>query len=418
MIFGGLVVILILVTLAFLIIPVIKKPKTDQQINREQQNIEIAREKKAQLKEQFGQQQLTEAEYEAGLKDLENSLAIDLERQQALEDNRESGTWVVWLFALIVPAFSVYLYLQLGEYRVIENPALAQSRTPSQSQAQSPHTGGETPSMTELIDKLKVHLRENPDDARGWFMLGRTMMTLQKFPDAVTAFERSYDLNQNEPNVILALADSLAMTNNGDMSGQPEELVLKALQISPNEVTGLWLAGLAAEQAQRYRDAFDYWIRLLPLLDDDPGSAAEVKTLLVALKEKNPELPELDFSTAQAKTSTGLSVVVSLAPQFKEQVNPSDLVFIYAKASSGPPMPLAAKRLKVSDLPVQVSLSDDDAMMPQMKMSGFDQIVVGARVSKSGNPIAQAGDLFSESDVIEHKSFDGRVEINIEKIKQ
>ena len=110
--------------------------------------------------------------------------------------------------------------------------------------------------------------------------------------------------------------------------------------------------------------------------------------------------------------------MVRLAPQFKDQVKPSDLVFIYAKASSGPPMPLAAKRLRVADLPVQVSLSDDDAMMPQMRMSGFEQIIVGARVSKTGNPIAEAGDLFSESDVIEHKSFTGRVEINIESVKQ
>jgi cytochrome c-type biogenesis protein CcmH len=413
MIFGALVVLLIILTLAILIIPLLKKPSFDDALNREQQNIEIAQEKKIQLQEQLSQQQMTEQEYDAAISDLENSLAIDLERQQALDSNQEAGTWVAWLFAISVPVLSVYLYLQLGEYRVIENPALAQARSASQSQGA--HSDGKTPTMAELVEKLKDHLRGSPDDARGWFMLGRTMMTLQNYTEAVVAFERSYDLNDNEPNVILALADSLAMINDGKMTGQPEQLVLKALEISPEEQTGLWLAGLAAEQGGRNREAYDYWMKLLPLLNDDPASADEVKTLLAALKQKNPELPELNFATA--KQSQGLSVAVTLDQQFTNQVNPNDLVFIYAKASAGPPMPLAAKRLKVSDLPVQVVLSDNDAMMPQMKMSGFDQIIIGARISKSGNPIAQSGDLFDESNVIEHKTYDGLVEININQVK-
>ncbi|MDJ0881869.1 MAG: c-type cytochrome biogenesis protein CcmI, partial [Gammaproteobacteria bacterium] len=151
MIFGGLVVILILLALATLIIPVLKKPREDHRTNRTQQNIQIAKEKKNLLEEQLQQQQMTQEEYDAALKDLENSLAIDLERQQALADNRESGTWVVWLFALFVPVLSIYLYLQWGAYQVIENPTLAQART-STNQAQNPHQSGETPSMDELIE--------------------------------------------------------------------------------------------------------------------------------------------------------------------------------------------------------------------------------------------------------------------------
>lgn len=415
MIFGALVVVLIGLTLAFLIVPVLRKPGTQDAINREQQNIQIAKEKKAQLQEQLEQQQMTQEEYDSALVDLENSLAIDLERQQALQSNTEAGRWVVWFFVVSVPLISVYLYMQLGEYRVIENPLLAQAQ--SRSQTQQAHSGANAPSMDELVDKLKNHLRENPDDARGWFMMGRTMMTLDRFPEAVTAFKRSYELKSNDANVMLALADSLAMLQDGKMTGEPEQLVLKALEISPNEVTGLWLAGLAAEQGNRSREAFDYWMRLLPLLEDDPASAKEVKTLLVALKEKHPELPEISMVAAQAPAQ-GLMVTVSLDAKFANQVNADDLLFIYAKASSGPPMPLAARRLKVSDLPVQVSLSDDDAMMPQMKMSGFDQIIVGARISKTGNPISQAGDLFNESEVIEHKSFDGEVSIVIDQVKQ
>lgn len=424
MIFGALVVLLIALTLVFLIVPVLKKPTKSQpgSLDREQQNIRIAQEKKKVIEEQLAQQQMTQDEYDAAIVDLENSLAIDLERQQAIEDNVQSGKWVVWVFALFIPALSIFMYYKLGEYRVIENPQLAQART----QQENPHGSGSgpAPTMSELVDRLKEHLRSNPEDTRGWFMMGRTYMSLRQFNEAASAFRRSHELGgQQDPTVMLALADALAMTRDGNMQGEPEQLVLQALEISPNEVTGLWLAGLSAEQAGRHRQAYEHWMKLLPMLKDDPQSASEVETLLARLKEKEPDLPELDFaaaspSQAMAVTAQGLRVSINLDPALAAQAKPDDLLFIYAKASSGPPMPLAARRMKVSDLPVQISLSDSDAMMPQMSMSKFDQIIVGARVSKTGNPVGQPGDLFDESDVIQHKSFQGVVEINIDQVKQ
>ncbi len=410
MIFGALVIVLIILALAFLIIPVLKTPQSEDSVDREAQNINIAKEKKEILVEQLNQQQMTQDEYESALVDLENSLAIDLERQQALDANLQAGKWVVWFFAAFVPIISFYLYIQFGEYRVIENPALTQPT----AHAQTTQGSGKVPSMSELLEKLENHLRDSPEDSRGWYMLGRTYMSMRRYPEAVDAYQKSYDLNSQEPSIMLALADSLAMRDDGKMTGQPEKLVMEALKLSPNELTGLWLAGMAAEQGGRYREAHDYWTRLLPMLADDPQSAAEVKNLLAGLSEKQPDLPK------QVETpvvvSTGLRVAVTLDERLASLVNENDLLFIYAKAASGPPMPLAAKRLKVSDLPIDVELSDQDAMMPKMKLSGFEQVIVGARISKSGNPVAQSGDLFNESEVIDRKSHQGVVEIRINRV--
>lgn len=265
-------------------------------------------------------------------------------------------------------------------------------------------------------------------------MLGRSLMTLQQFPEAVTALQRSYDLNKSDPNVMLALADALAMSNDGVMTGEPEQLVLQALELSPNELTGLWLAGLAAEQGGRLRESFDYFVKLLPMLKSDPQSESELKIMLAELKARQPDLPDLpgDNSTAQSvptiasasvnssnNESTGpstITVSVTLDESLMSQVQPDNLVFIYAKAASGPPMPLAAKRLKVSDLPIQVTLSDSDAVMDQMKLSGFEQIKIGARVSKSGDPVAKPGDYFDETGAITRSSINGIVEINIYQV--
>lgn len=421
MIFGALIVILILVALLFVIIPVMKEPSHKDSLARDEQNIAIARDKKQILQQQLADEQMSQQEYDAAMADLATSLAIDLERQQSLQTNQDSGKWAVWIFAAFLPLMSVYLYWQLGEYQVIENPALAQARQAATTQAANQGMNTQAPSMDELIQKVKDHLRDNPEDARGWFMLGRTYQALNQYSEAVTALQRSYELSPREPAIMLALADSIAMTQNGRMAGESASLVKQALQLTPNDPTALWLSGLAAEQAGRNREAFDHWMKLLPLLREDPQSVAEVKTLLAELKNKDPSLPELDFASAKARpavtTDAGILVTVSLDEQFASQVSANDLVFVYAKAASGPPMPLAAKRLKVSDLPVQILLSDDDAMMPQMKLSGFDQVVLGARVSKSGNPVAQAGDLYFESSVLNHKGFDGVVDLIINKVK-
>ncbi len=430
MIFGALIVILIVVSLVFVIIPVLRQPSSKDSLGRDQQNIVIARDKKQVLQQQLANDQMSQQEYDAAMADLEVSLAIDLERQQSLESNQNAGKWAIWVFAVLIPVLSVYMYWQLGEYRVVENPALAQARARADAPASHAQAGQKAPSMAELVQKVKDHLRDNPDDARGWFMLGRTYLSLQQYPEAVTALQRSYDLIPDEPAVLLALADALAMTQNGSMAGEAEHLVSLALKIVPDNPTALWLAGLAAEQGGRNREAFDYWMSLLPLLDEDPQSREEVKTLLTELKQKNPELPELDFpaqaaappmmsapANPAAVADTGVAVNVTLDPQLSSKVSANDLLFIYAKAASGPPMPLAAKRLKVSDLPVKLTLSDADAMMPQMKLSSFDDVVIGARISRSGNPVAQPGDLYFETAAMKHKGFDGVVELNINKIK-
>ncbi len=411
MIFGALAVLLILLALAFLVIPLLREPKEDTTVDREQQNIAIARDKQAVLQQQLDDGLMTRQEFDDAMKDLEASLALDLERQQKLEQNRLAGKWAVAVFAVLVPVISVYMYYRLGDYRIIENPQLAVARAETASSPSQPAL-----SMEQMIQKVKDHLKDNPDDARGWFVLGRAMMSLQKYEEALTAFRRSYDLNPDEPTVALALADALAMNHNGSMKGRPEQLVKKALMQAPNDPTALWLAGLADEQSARYRDAYDKWTRLLPLLQGDPQSVREVRDLIAGLRQKDPSLPELKAIAVPA-SGASITLKVDLDPSLRSQARPSDKVFIYAKAASGPPMPLAVRRVTVADLPLEVTLSDGDAMMPQMKLSSFDRIVVGARVSKSGNPIAAAGDLYAETSPLERSGIDAPIGLVINRIK-
>lgn len=408
MIFWIVVAALLLVGLACVILPVLRAPKDMLSTDRQQQNINIARDKKKGLDEQLSDVSLTQAEYDNALVELQTSLALDLEKSEPSKVNQK-GKWVIWVLALALPMASIGLYFQVGEYQVIENPALATIAQPNNQTSQMDMT------LDQMVEVVKERLQKNPDDARGWFVLGKTMMEKGSFDKAVTAFQRTLDLTgDQESNVLFSLADALSMQNDGLMMGEPEAIIQQGLKVSPQDPTGLWLAGLAAEQRQDYKASFDYMAKLLPLVANSAESISEVKRFIALLQDQDPTLVVLPKESIQ---NPNVKVSVSLADEFKTQVVSNNVVFIYAKAASGPPMPLAVKRLAVSDLPITVELSDADAMMPSMMLSSFEDIIIGARVSKSGNPVAQPGDLYIETGIIDRNALTGGVTVSISKTK-
>jgi|TARA_B110000977_G_scaffold175402_1_gene230120 cytochrome c-type biogenesis protein CcmH len=408
MIFWIVVAALLLVGLACVILPVLSAPKDMLSTDRQQQNINIARDKKNGLDDQLSDASLTQAEYDNALVELQTSLALDLEKSELGKVNQK-GKWVLWVLALALPMASIGLYFKVGEYQVIENPALAAIAQPNNQTPQIDMT------LDQMVEVVRERLQKNPDDARGWFVLGKTMMEKGNFDQAVTAFQRTLDLTgDQESHVLFSLADALSMKNDGLMMGEPEAIIQQGLKVSPQDPTGLWLAGLAAEQRQDYKASFGYMVTLLPLVANSADSTSEVKRFIALLKDQDPTLVLLAKESIQ---NPSVKISVSLADQFKTQVVSDNVVFIYAKAASGPPMPLAVKRLAVSDLPVMVELSDADAMMPSMMLSSFEDIIIGARVSKSGNPVAQPGDLYIETGTIDRNALTNEVTLSISKTK-
>ena len=219
----------------------------------------------------------------------------------------------------------------------------------------------------------------------------------------------------DETSVILAYADALAMSRDGRISGMPFQLVMTALKKEPNNTTALWLAGLGHSEQSEFKEAIKSWQKLLPLLAGNKQSENKIRSLIAQANSQLSGKPVAQVIEPPVKknttTSAFINVTVSLSAQFKDKVSPDDVVFIYAKASQGPPMPLAAARKRVSDLPVTVRLDDSMAMMPQMKLSAFSMVTVGARISKSGSAIGQSGDL---QGVIESIVLDGSKNIEIE----
>ncbi|TAN71270.1 MAG: c-type cytochrome biogenesis protein CcmI [Methylobacter sp.] len=390
-----LLIVSVLILSAFLIVlpPLWRKhplAKTDQ----DQRNIAIARQRLAELKEQLQAGALSQALYDEQLADLEQALSDDLDIEPSVQSSSQ-GRWMALVLVFAIPVVAGSLYWVLGNYQSLSQvDQLATSAPPmnGESAAKLQEQAQQLEQMKKMVAGLAERLEKQPDDALGWTMLGRSYKYLQQYPKAVEAFERAYKLLGEQPEIMLLYADALAFANNEQLVGKPAELVFKALAMEPDNVTGLWLGGMVKAQTGDFSAAMSLWKKLEALLPPGSDAHQEIQGLLAKLATQMPEGAVAQAESKTAKTAS-IEVQVNLAPELQKSADPSDTVFIYAQALSGPKMPLAIVRKQVSELPLSVNLSDAMAMMPNMKLSNFEQVKLLARISKAGDATQQPGDL-------------------------
>ncbi|WP_275098382.1 c-type cytochrome biogenesis protein CcmI [Sedimenticola hydrogenitrophicus] len=400
---------MIVVALAF-IVPSLWRKSELRVSDRDKQNVVIARERLAELNNELAAGTLSDEEYEQTKLELEQTLLIDLEAgDEAAQAGGpgKAGMLALLFSVLFVAVVTVSAYLYLGTPQLVD-PAAMQAQQADQ----------ELPSIEEMMTALVDRLKENPEDAEGWYLLGRTYMAVKDYQKAAFAFDKLNQLVSDQPSIMLALADALAMASGGDMQGRPAELIRKAVGLAPQDQTALWLAGMVEDQAGNHARALQHWGRLKPMLADDPESTQQVDRLMAAAQRKLAAAGPGEAVEQQVAAQPARQVItarITLAAELAARVKPEESLFVYARALEGPKMPLAAVRLKVSDLPTTVQLNDGQAMVPGMNLSRFDQVVVGARISRSGNAIAASGDLLGEVSPVVVKG-DAVVELVIDSV--
>ncbi len=263
--------------------------------------------------------------------------------------------------------------------------------------------------VQKMIEAMEAKLKQSPGDAEGWAMLARAYAYQRQFADSVRAFTRAVALRPKDAHLLADLADALAMTNGQRLDGEPLKLIERALQIDPHEVKALALAGTAAFDHQQYARAVDYWERALKAAPSDAEFSQNLRNSLEearrlaganttsvassAVPASGTDQPE---ATKEPSSNPALSSVrgkVMLAANLAAKAAPGDTVFVFARAAQGPRVPLALVRRQVKDLPFEFALDDSMAMMPDFTVSKYSPVIVGARISHSGDAIAAPGDL-------------------------
>ncbi|AMK30181.1 c-type cytochrome biogenesis protein CcmI [Pseudomonas mosselii] len=356
---------LLLAALAFLLLPILRGRRRQQaEQDRTALNVALYEERVAELAAQQAAGVLDEQQLANGRDEAARELLADTERGDVIRQGH-LGKAVPLLAAVLVPAMALGLYLHFGAADKVEL---------TQEFARAPQ------SMAEMTTRLERAVQAQPDSAEGLYFLGRAYMAEQRPADAAKAFERAVALAGRQPELLGQWAQSLYFAADKQWSAQLQALTDEALKADPQEVTSLGLRGIAAFEGERYQEAIDFWQRLLAQLPPGDASREALQGGIDRAADK------LKAGGGKVAETARLKVRVELAAALKDKVRPDDTVFIFARASNGPPMPLAAKRVTVAQLPIEVELSDADAMMPQMKLSDFAEVQLVARVSRAGQP--------------------------------
>ena len=390
-VFWSLAAVMVMVALLFVLPPLLRK-RTVSAISRDDLNTNVIKEQLAELEADLMAGKLDKAQFDAARQDLERELLYDLatsgDAQTATPER--GGRWLTLLLIPAIPLCAVLLYQLMGSVELIDRVQQAQTAQPQSEQSQSVAT------IEEMVTLLATRLQQQPDDLKGWVMLARSYSIMKRYSEATAAYENVLRLGGEDAGLLTDYADAMVMANGGIFTDESGALLVRALELDPGNVKGLWLAGHWKNQSGAQAEALGYWqqaaLKLPPGSEDAAVIAQQINEVQKQLGITEISAPAISIATDNGR-SASLSVHVALSPDFAAMTAAEDTVFIYARATQGSRMPLAIVRKQVKDLPVTVTLDDTMAMSPQMVLSKLDQVTVGARVSKSGGAMPQSGDL-------------------------
>lgn len=392
---------LLLVALAFLLLPILRGRRAQAEEDRTALNVALYEERLAELISQHSAGTLTDEQLEAGRADAARELLEDTENSDKPRIAK-LGRSVPLIAAVLVPLMGYGLYMYWGASDKVQM---------ARQFSEQPRT------VEEMTAHLEQAVQEQPDSAEAWYFLGRTYMNQERPADAAKAFGRVVEIAGRQPELLGQLAQALYFAGDRQWSDKLQALTDEALQGDPQEVTSLGLLGIAAFEEARYQDAVRFWEQLVAALPEEDPSREAIRGGIERARQQieGGSSTTEQASAASEKADTAgatLQIQVALDPKVAESVSPQDTVFVFARAVAGPPVPLAAKRLTIADLPATVTLGDADAMVPSMKISSVEQVTVMARVSRSGD--ATKGEWMGQSEALDTAS-DNAIDLVIDR---
>lgn len=389
--------------LAWVLWPLLR-PSNRTSVERRMVNLSVYKDQFADLDADFARGSISEDNYKEAKAELERRMLDESRSEKGAPAAAPVGAVKTALvIGAAIPVIAGLLYARLGAPDAFSPLATAPQDQHQLSGAQ----------VEEMTAKLAARLEKEPDNIDGWVMLARTYYQQRKFAEASQAYGKLTTLLPNEADLYADYADAMAMAQGRKLSGKPMELVNKALELDPNQWKALAMAGTEAFDRKDYKSAITYWERLKANAGDEPigkqiqGSIDEARQL-AGLPPSTPTAPAAPVAAAASKATPApaakadapaaaggksVSGTVTIEKGLAAKASPTDAVFVFARPADGSKMPIALTRGQVKDLPLKFTLDDTTSMSPQVKMSAFPEVILVARVSKSGSAMPASGDL-------------------------
>ncbi|PKO65301.1 MAG: c-type cytochrome biogenesis protein CcmI [Betaproteobacteria bacterium HGW-Betaproteobacteria-16] len=382
-------------------------------------NLALLREQRDQLDVELAADLLSPAEHMQAQAELARRVlqeSASAERSQSPSPRRSTALTLL----LTVPALAIGLYVYLGGPDAVRHEAMLANTQGEVSNQQ----------LDAILRQLTQRLENKPtgqaEDAPAWAMLARAHASRQRFADADQAYLRALELAPDNPDLLADRADLLSLLQGLSASGEPMQLINRALAIDPGHPKALAMAGSAAYGRQDFVLAESFWQRARERAE--PGSPfmqrldSSLEAARAAIASQWGDRAQVPTQTvpapktpvAPAVAHPGLRGQINLSPKLRSKLAPGDTLFVFARAVQGPRIPLAVMRVPASAGPVDFALDDSQAMTPEYRISLYKQVVVEARISRSGQAQAQSGDLQGSSGPVASDS--GQLQINIDSV--
>ena len=319
---------------------------------------------------------------------------------------------------VLMPLAGLLLYQQVGTPDALN---MASISTPAHST--------QAPTLDQLVAELQQNLEKNPNNPEGWLMLGRSLKSMQRFPEALSALEKADQLLPGTPVIMVELAEAkLFASGNPDMGGEIYQLLQAAIRMEPQQQKGLWLLGMAESQAGNYNAAISLWTTLQGLLDPASGAAqtvaqqvavaranisgevsgpaqaqSQTQTQTQAQSQTQAETQTRNQTRQAAATGNAISIDMTLADSLPPPPA-SAVLFVFVHPAGQRGMPLAAKRVEAPAFPLSISLSDNDTLRPGSTLAAHEKLDISARISMAGDANAASGDYQANSTTVDSDS--------------
>lgn len=412
-IFLAVVIVLIGVVLA-MILPTLLRPQAVTNNDANAKNREIFRQQFDEITQDKANGVLDEAQFHLAKSELERRMLDEIGIASKAIINTKPDRKLAIAIAVLVPLLAFWLYAKIGQPEVMLKPA---NETPVISDVSTLEHKAMSGDIEPLLEALKDKLVQNPGNGEGWALLARSYVSLGRHAEAVPAYEQAAKIITDDPQLLADFADALAVVNGGKLAGAPEDLVNQALKLDPHHQKALMLSATIAYDNQHYKEAIQIWERLQSELPAGSDLQSYIQAALAEAYAVSGEKPSATLIKPPAENkntalSQGIRGVVQIQPDLANKLAPTDTLFVFARVAQGAPMPIAIVRASANELPFQFQLDDSHSIMPGNKLSQADEVVVVARISKSGDAKPQAGDLQGMSAVMKPIGENVVIEIN------
>lgn len=380
--------------IGILIIPWLRKR------NRHQQdvltNTQIIKQRMQELNREVQEGLISAEDKEIAVKELKLAL---VDESVVGSDNQKAALWPLLTGIGVAILLCGFLYYKSNEIADLQHWERVKSQSSELARriVIEPDPSITVDDLSDFSLAMRSKLVSSPDDYIGWLLLGRLHASLNRIESALQSFEKAYALAPEHDGVLSSYTQTLVMTGQENYIRQAQQLLQQMSQKNPQDLNALGMLAVASSQLGDTQTALASWRKLKAMLPADDPMASEVDKRIVQLTGQTSSQQSDD---KPANSGTSVLITVSITPELEALIPENAFIFVFAQDASGAVrMPAAVVKSRLAELPLQVELSDANAMMPTYKLSQLQQVRLVARISLDENVAQAPGELQGEVEV-------------------